>query len=181
MTARPLAPLLLSLLLGCAPEEAPQPGLASNAPPRSLAGLLPSPSPQVFGSDRIPVGRFVYYEDFEKGFDGWALPPAPAGVALRPLKAPACGGLWTVHLGLPGQQPYVPVAGHHVLTKRRPLDLRQARRPKLKYDVKGLTYPAEALDLTAEVRSVGGLWQPIGRRIRGGYMFMASIVAALTP
>lgn len=173
--------LLALLLLGCAPEEAPAPAAETSAPPRSLAGLVPSPSPVLYGSDTIPIGAFVYYEDFEKGFRGWELPKDPTGVALRALRAPACGGLWTVHLGLPGQREFAPVAGHHVLTKTAPLDLTRAKRPQLKFDVKGLTQPVEALHMTAEIRPPGGSWQPIGRPIKGGYMFVASIVADLTP
>lgn len=179
-----LGTLFALLLSGCAPSDvpAPVPAAGTSSTPTSLAALVPSPAPVRYGSDKVPVGTFVYYDDFEKGFDDWELPPAPAAdtVGLRALKAPACGGLWTVHIGLPEQKPYIPSVGSFMLSKKAPLDLSKAQKPWFKYDVKGVTFPAEALDLTAEIRPPGGDWQPVGRRIVGGYVFMASIGADLT-
>lgn len=169
--------LVLSLLLaGCAPTPAPPPPppAPTLAPPPAIGAAAD------YGSDKVPAGAFVFFEDFEKGFERWAMPDPSAAVAFRPLEAPACGGLWTVLLGTRDHAPFTPTAGEHVLASKAPIDLSKAVRPFLKYDVKGVTHPAEALDLTAEVKGADGTWTPVGRRVRGGYVFMASIGADLT-
>lgn len=179
MTARfPALLLLATLAAACGPQ-------AGLAPPAALPTLAPAPTPfgpgAGFASDRIPAGPFLFFEDFEKGYDRWTLPdPAPA-VAFRSLNAPTCGGMWTILLGTADHGPFTPAPGEHVLALKAPLDLTKAKRPFLKYDVKGVTWPAEAVDLVAEVRTAGGLWTPVGRHVRGGYLFMASIGADLTP
>ena len=172
--------LLLALLAAaCAPQAAPPP------PGAALPTLAPVPSPfgpaVSYGSDPLPAGSFVFFEDFERGADRWTLPDPAAPVAFRVANVRACGGLYTILLGRADLAPYAPDAGEHVLALAAPLDLTKARRPFLKYDVKGTTTPATALDLVAEVRGADGAWTPVGRRVRGGYVFMASIGADLTP
>ena len=180
-TARTTSLLLLALLAAaCGPQEAAPP-----APPApALPTLAPAPTPfgpaAGYGSDPLPTGAFVFYEDFERGFDRWTLPDAAAPVTFRQLNAPTCGGLWTILLGTADHAPFVPTAGEHVLALKAPIDLGKARRPYFKYDVKGTTRPEAALDLVAELRGRDGAWTPVGRRVRGGYVFMASIGADLT-
>lgn len=175
--------LLLPLLLAaCAPAPAGAPAAGGPTPPAATLAPPPSPfGPAVdYGSDKVPPGSFVFFEDFERGFDRWAMPDPKAQVAFRPLNALACGGLWTIMLGPEGGAEFTPAPGEHVLALKAPLDLTKARAPFLKYDVKGESSPAEALDLVAEIRGTDGAWTPVGRRVRGGYVFMASIGADLT-
>jgi len=54
-------------------------------------------------------------------------------------------------------------------------------KPVLKYDVKGLTSPAEAVSLTVEVRPAGQDWRQVGHGAQGDHVFVASQVADLTP
>lgn len=185
MTIR-LAPLILlaTLAAACSPPGASVPAgqavvaAASAAPTQAPTA---SPAAQITnGSDPLPAGAFLFYEDFERGYDRWALPDASAAVTFRPLNAPTCGGLWSILLGTADHARYVPTAGEHLLALKAPLDLTTAKKPFLKYDVKGVTFPAEAIDVRAEIRGEDGVWTPIGRRVTGDYVFMASIGADLS-
>jgi hypothetical protein len=179
-------PLLTTAALAMACSPAPTPvgpaaaGGGFGDAPGAYGPATPTTPDPVWGSDPVPAGSFLFYEDFEKGYDRWAMPDPKAEVAFRPLNAPTCGGLWSILLGTADHERYTPAAGEHVLALADPLDLTKAKRPFLKYDVKGVTFPETAIDLTAEVRPEGGAWTPVGRRIRGGYVFMASIGADLT-
>ncbi len=185
MTGRITSLLLLAALAtSCTALDATPPGQAVGA--AALAAPIPTPSATstttspTFGSDPVPAGAFLFYEDFERGYDRWALPDASAAVTFRKLNAPTCGGLWSILLGTADHARYTPAPGEHVLALKAPLDLSKAKKPFLKYDVKGVTFPAEAVELWAEIRGAGGAWTPVGRRVRGGYVFMASIGADLT-
>jgi hypothetical protein len=155
---RHLLPLLF--LAGCAPTATlPAPGLSAVGTPAAT------------NADRVPAGKFLFLEDFEGGTARWELP----ATGWRLLNAMSCGGLYTMLLPDAGQP------GESVFTLKEPLDLKAASKPVLKFDVKGLTSPEDAVVIQAEVRPEGKDWQPLGHDARGNHVFVASVVADLAP
>jgi hypothetical protein len=156
---RHLLPLLL--LAGCAPAPV-------------ITAATPSPMPPVpvsANSDPVPAGKFLFYEDFENGTDRWELP----ATGWQLLNAFTCGGKYTMLLPDSGQP------GESTFTLKQPIDLAKAVKPVLKFDVKGLTTPEDAVVIQAELRPAGKDWQPLGHDARGNHVFVASVAADLTP
>jgi hypothetical protein len=146
------------------------------------AGLLdsvPTPTPRPLAGTLPPVaGAFLFYEDFEKGMAGmkrWTISGPARDVAWRLLEARTCGGQFTMHLGRPKQATFQAARGDSYLTLSAPLDLRTAKKPTLKYDVKGVANPPEAVRYQAEIRPAGGKWTPLGPVIEGRFVLMQSI------
>ncbi|MNT38768.1 hypothetical protein D3C72_1749760 [compost metagenome] len=64
--------------------------------------------------------------------------------------------------GLPDRAEFSEGSGQSVLTLKEPIDLTAATRPHLKYDVRGLSYPQDAVMVQPEARRRGGDWVPVG-------------------
>jgi hypothetical protein len=150
---RYLLPLLL--LAGCAPAPV-------------LPAASPTPPP---GADKVQPGKFLFYEDFENGTDKWELP----ATGWQILAAYSCGGKYSMLLPDAGKP------GTTTFTLKEPLDLAKAVKPFLKYDVKGLTNPATAVEVRAEIQPAGKAWLAIGHASQGDHAFVASQVADLVP
>jgi hypothetical protein len=150
---RRLAPLLL--LAACTP-----------APPAPVP--TPTPVPSQPSSDPVPTGKFLFYEDFEAGTDRWQLP----ATGWHPIMASSCGGKYAMILDL--------APGDSSFSLKQPLDLSTAVRPVLKYDVKGVTTPPDAVTVQAEIRPPGQDWRPVGHATHGDHVFVAGVVADLT-
>jgi hypothetical protein len=97
------------------------------------------------------------------------------------LQAYACGGAYTMHVGLPEQAPFTPEAGESVLATRTPIDLRRGTSPRLKFDFLGTASPAAAMTMHVEARSPGADWKAVGEPVTAQYVTMRSIVRDLTP
>jgi len=167
----------VAFLPGCGPQAGASPAeIASTLAPATSPTSLP-----VAKSDAVPAGAFVFFEDFEQGTARWQLPAGTEPVAWRLLNALTCGGKYTMLIGQDNQVPFAAAEGESVLTLKSPLDLTRAVRPQLKYDVKGLAYPADALTIQAEIQPSGEDWRPWGRAVNGAFVFMGSVVADLTP
>lgn len=144
--------------------------VASCAPAPVITAATPSPSPSV-NPDMAPSGKFLFYEDFENGTDKWELP----ATGWQILAAYSCGGKYTMLLPDAGKP------GETVFTLKEPLDLAKAVKPVLKYDVKGLTNPATAVELRVEVKPAGKDWLAVGHTTQGDHVFVASQIADLVP
>jgi hypothetical protein len=156
-------------------------GCAAPAAPVAPAGSpVPSPSPSTGISPSQLTGAFLFYEDFEKGMDRWAIagPDGPVGWHL--LKAYACGGLYSMLMGQADQTPFTAGAGEYTLTLKALLDLTRAKRPHLRYDVKGLATPETAFAFQPEARRPGGDWQPIGDRSTARFVLVNTLAADMT-
>lgn len=165
---RPILLLIaIAVALGCTPAPAP------------LVSVSPSPSRSPV-TERVPAGAFLFFEDFEQGTARWQV-PASEGPTWRLLKSYACGGAFTMHLGLPEQTPYTPTAGEAILALQAPLDLKKGRSPRLKFDVLGTAEPDTAITLWAEARDPGAAWKPLGDPVTANHALMKSLVRDLTP
>ena len=94
----------------------------------------------------------------------------PGGIVFAHLVG--VGRTKAQHLGDPGESTF---------TLKEALDLKTAIKPVLKFDVKGLTSPEDAVVIQAELRPAGQDWQPLGHDARGNHVFVASVVADLQP
>lgn len=150
-----------------------------------LGGLVPSPKPSRDPADVPPPGAlsgaFLFFEDLEHTGDRWALAGASGGVGFHRLKAPACGGLYTLHVGRADHAPFTPLPLKTTATLKAPLDLTKAKRPLLRYDVKGEFSPIGALSLQPYVQVDGGAWQPLGKPALGRYPTVMTRFVLLTP
>lgn len=169
----------LSSLAGCA--AAPVPVAPSPAP--VVVSVAPSPgaSPAVptddegasaANSQKVPEGAFLFYEDFEHGTDRWDIPAvAPDAVAWRLLHAHSCTGEYTMLLGRDQQAAFTGPAADSVFTLKDGLDLSKGVKPMLKYDLKGLALPYDAIAFQPEVQPPGGAWQPLGQPVQADHNF----------
>jgi hypothetical protein len=161
--------LLLALLAGCTQPATP-------VTPAST----PVPSPSTGISPSQLTGAFLFYEDFEKGMDRWAIAGPTGPVGWRLLKAYACGGLYSMLMGQDDQAPYTAASGDYTLTLRQPVDLGKAKRPHLRYDVKGLATPETAFAFQPEARRPDGEWQPIGERSTARFVLVNTLAANMS-
>jgi hypothetical protein len=141
------------------------------AAPASAAPVVPAATTPLSAK----AGRFLFYDDFEKGFAKWVFSAPTGEVGFRALNEKACRGEWALLLGTEGHEAYAPVAGEHTMTLREPLDLGGAKKPYFKYDYRSLITPADAVMIGAEVREPGGAWQPLGEPMDGGYPYMLTV------
>jgi hypothetical protein len=158
-------------------------GHAASAEPVRVASLLDSvPSPHVTVPGDVglaPAGAFLFYEDFEHGALRWDLTRSGGPVGWYLLNASNCGGLYTMALGLKDQKAgKLTEGGWSVLTGPW-IDLRKAKKPVLKFDVKGEVTPAEAVTVYTEVSKDGRAWQQVGYPTQARYMLMQTRVADL--
>lgn len=177
------APFLLTaaLLNACAggTPSAPTPTSAVEA---AVAGApVVTPSQEPVKSDPVPAGPYLFYEDFEHGQDRWTMPAAGSAAGWRVLHAHTCDGDYTMLYGQDAQAPFSGPAAESVLALNAPLDLTGAKKPVLKYDVKGEAVPDSAGSITAELKAPGGDWQAVGRISHANHAYAASVVSDLTP
>jgi hypothetical protein len=152
-------------------------------PPLSVAAPAPA-SPKAaesVTSDAVPSGAFIFYEDFENGAARWQLPAVTPASEWRLLNAPSCGGMWTMLIGQADRTPFTGPAGESIFTLVAPIDLAKAVKPILKFDVKGLATPEDAVSIQAEVKLATGDWTPIGHPAIGNHAFVGSVVCDLGP
>lgn len=138
----------------------------------------PTPSPRVY-SDVVPAGAFLFHDDLEHGADRWQLPAGSQPVAWRLLKAHSCGGEYTLHFGGALHAWFSGPDSESTLTLATPIDLTSARRPVLKFDVKGDATPASALMLQPELKTASGDWQALDRTLSGDNFYVRSVVIDL--
>jgi hypothetical protein len=151
------------------------------AAPSPTTTPTPAATPPGLPPDVPRQGTFVFYEDFERNFTRWSLEGGAQAVGWVRLNAFTCGGAWTMLLGTAGWEPFQNARGQAVLRLREPLDLRDARRPYLLYDVRGETVPPEAISLQPEVSRDGEAWQPIGAAAQARYRYVSRHHADLSP
>jgi hypothetical protein len=189
--------LLLAVLalnvLACKPTEekaaAPSPSPAPTASaPMSLAEALPSALPSTVLPSMPPptAGRFVFFDDFENGTAKWQVDEGKGGLGWHHIKSKSCGGLYTMVLGTPHNDPFKSDAfkGGQVtayLGTAKPIDLKGAHKPQLQFDLKGYTTPKEVLTIQPEVRPAGGAWQPVGAPATAQFPVVVTFTADLTP
>lgn len=177
----------VAALAACKPEE--QSATASPSPATavastvSLSGALPSPTPDHTLPSMPPevAGSFVFYEDFEKGMARWAISGVSKGVGWHHLKAATCGGLYTMVLGEAKNPATRFGTGESFLTLKAPVSLAKAKAPQLQYDIKGVTNPADAAAITAEIREPGGAWKAIAPKATARFPLVVTFTASLVP
>lgn len=150
----------------------------------SLLDSVPKARPSLPGipAYMAPVsGSFLFYEDFEHGMKRWHVQGGGDGVAWRLLEAHTCGGAFTMHLGKPKQAPYAAARGESYLVLTDGLDLTTAKRPTLKYDVKGVCDPISAITYEVELKPPGGAWRVVSPAVDGRFDGMRSLYLDLTP
>lgn len=151
----------------------------------SLKDSLPTPAPPPLpGLDATlkPVGgAFLYYEDFERGLDKWTVSGGEGDWGWHLLNAKTCGGLFTMHLGHKKHQSLTPKATDGFVTFKTPIDLRKAKNPVLKFDVKGSAVPYDAATYQTQVRQPGGAWKTLGPAIDARFPMVRSIYLDLRP
>lgn len=108
------------------------------------------------------LGRVHFWEDFETGLSRWQIDGAAGLARWHLLEGNFCGGAFTMLFGLPDRAEFGEGTGQSTLTLRDPIDLSTATRPHVKYDVRGLSYPQDALMVQPEARRPGGSWEPVG-------------------
>lgn len=157
--------------------------LAGAGTPEPLTDALPSPTPapSLPPMPRVAVGPHYFHEDFEHGMARWQATGAAGEVGWHHLRAAACGGRYTMVLGRPGNQPFAATAATALLTLTTPIDLTHARKPRLEYDLKGVSEPWDLFTVTAEARRPGGAWKPVGAAGTARYAIVATFTADLTP
>lgn len=179
------AGLMIFSLTGKRHPEKPAPEASSQASLSGLAAILPSPSPAADPADTPPAGalsgKFLFFEDFEHSGDRWTLAGAPGQGGFHRLKAPACGGLYTMHVGRTDNQPFSPGSFKTSVTQKAQIDLTQAKRPLLRFDVKGDFAPEGSLVLQPMVQVDDGAWQPLGRPTKGRYQTVLTRFVLLEP
>lgn len=113
-------------------------------------------------ADQVLLGKVLFWEDFETDLSRWTI-DGSAGVArwLR-LEGNFCGGAFTMLFGLPDRAEFSDGAGVSTLTLNERIDLAGTVKPHLQYDVRGLSYPQDAVMVQAEARRPGGAWAPVG-------------------
>jgi hypothetical protein len=157
-------------------------------PPRagSLLESVPTPAP-VFPGDAksIKPGRFVFYEDFERGqasMKKWVVSGDRHPIGWHLLNASTCGGLFTLAVDRSDHKKFhAEKAGQSVVTYTDWIDLRKAKKPYLKYDVKGLLSPEDAVTVTPEASRDGKRWTAIGPTTLARYKMMRSRLCELAP
>ena len=149
----------------------------------SLSAALPSPTPDSTLPRMAPeiAGAFLFYEDFERGRDKWAISGGAKGVGWHHLKAATCGGLYTMVLGEAKNPPTRFAQGEALLTLKQPIDLRKAKSAQLQYDIKGSLKPADAATIVAEARSPGGAWKAIAPPATARFPLVVTFTADLSP
>lgn len=169
------APLLGALALAAL---APVPARVA-----SLADALPSPRPAATLPSMPPMalGKKLFHEDFEEDRPTFRASGTRSGVGWHRLRAAACGGRYTMVLGRAFNDVFTNAPATADLTLVKPLDLRRTRHPRLQYDLKGITYPPDLVEIRPWVRRPGGRWQAIGAVGQARYMFVATFTADLTP
>ncbi len=140
------------------PSASPAPTPAPTAPSRSDAWQHVNPD----APDQVILGRVLFWEDFENGLSRWRIEGAAGAARWLLLEGNFCGGAFTMLFGLPERAEFAGGTGQSTLTLQEPIDLSTATRPHLKYDVRGLSYPQDALMVQPEARTPGGDWQPVG-------------------
>lgn len=173
----------LWLVPGCAVTTSP----ANVGPTPGDGG--PAALPAAVGGDKpegsampVPRGAFLFYEDFERPTavaQKWEVPDPTTAVTWRLFMSFSCGGLYTMALGRSGLDPFRSTTGEAFLTLREPIDLKKAVHPILKYDVKGVAFPATALAIIAQVRDGAGPWTSVGEVATGHYVFMGTVLTDL--
>lgn len=177
----------LAALAACKPDEreataspAPTAAVASTV---SLSDALPSPTPDSTLPSMPPevAGSFVFYEDFEKGKDRWAITGVTKGVGWHHLKAATCGGLYTMVLGEAKNPPTRFGVATSYLTLEQPIDLARPKAAQLQWDIKGSTNPPEAATILAEARTPGGAWKPLAAVATARFPLVVTYTADLAP
>lgn len=176
----------VAAVAACKPEEqrataSPSPAVAAST--ASLSDALPSPTPDHTMPSMPPevAGGFLFYEDFEKGRDRWAINGVSRGVGWHHLKAATCGGLYTLVLGEAKNPPTKFAAGASYLTLKAPLDLGKAKAAQLQYDIKGVANPPASAAITPEVREPGGAWKAVAPTATARFPLVVTYTADLTP
>jgi hypothetical protein len=148
----------------------------------SLVDALPSPRPAATMPSMPPMalGKKLFHEDFEAGMATFRAEGTRKGLGWHRLRAAACGGRYTMVLGRAFNDVFTDATTTADLVLVKPLDLTRARHPRLQYDLKGITYPPERVEVRPWVRRPGGQWQPIGAVGQARYMFVATFTADLT-
>lgn len=162
-------------------------GVWRPAPPRAdFAALLPSPRPSPDPGDRPPpgslAGPFLFYDDFEQAPARWRFEGGADGVGFGRLRYLGCSGVYTLHAGRRDHAPFRPTPLTATATLEAPIDLTEARRPLLRYDVRGSAEPPDALVIQPQVRRQGETaWHDVGEPARARYPLMMTRYALLTP
>jgi hypothetical protein len=172
---------LIALALAAAsPVPAPNPQAPHLAP--SLLDALPSPTPRpILPPMPSPmVGTWLLHEDFEHGMGHWRASGGSGDAGWHLLRAAACGGLYTMVLGRPHNDPFTNVAATAELTLAKPVDLTRLRKPHLQYDLKGLCFPYDLLAIRPYVRRPGQVWKPVGALGYARYPLVVTFAADLS-
>lgn len=127
------------------------------------------------------VGPSYFHEDFEHGLSRWEATGGRGDLGWHHLRAVACGGHYTMVLGRPHNEPFSGPATRAWLTARGPIHLRGAHRPRLQYDLRGVTTPHELLAVRPEIQLPGQPWHPVGAEGVARYTLVATFTADLTP
>lgn len=177
---RLLRSILVGLLLaGCSTTGAP----ANSVSALNLPSFDGTPTPVNDGepSPDVPLtGAFLFFDDFEHGTGKWTVGGGDADPHWAILHAPTCSGAYVMHLGMPDVSQFTPQAGDETLTLKAPVDLTQAKRPQLTYDVLGSDDPQDAMVIQPEVQVDGGAWTPVGTPALARYDLTRTRFADLT-
>ncbi len=142
-----------------------------HAPPQTsdpVPSPTPRPTPDAWqavnpdGPDQVVLGRVLFWEDFETDLSRWTIDGSAGGARWLRLEGNFCGGAFTMLFGLPERAEFATGSGQSTLTLADPIDLSEARRPQLKYDVRGISYPQDGVMVQPEARRPGGDWDPVG-------------------
>ncbi|MNK79122.1 hypothetical protein D3C87_987820 [compost metagenome] len=149
-------------LSACSASPSPAP----SAPPAPTPTPKPTPDAWQFvnpdAPDRIILGSVRFWEDFETDLSRWTIDGSAGDARWLRLEGNFCGGAFTMLFGLPDRTEFASGAGLSTLTLNAPIDLAGVTRPHLTYDVRGLSYPQDAIMVQPEARRPGGEWSPVG-------------------
>jgi hypothetical protein len=137
-----------------------------------LSDALPT-KPVFYTGDlpKVPAGAFLFSEDFEQDkryARNWRITNPKC---ITRLQASTCGGLYTMAL-LYTKGESKRETGY--LSCVQPIDLRKAKKPLFKYDIRGVITPKNAATITAEVSLDNKLFKPFETQALAQYPLMRS-------